>query len=283
MGAATRLLSRPLPRQLVLLAFLVAAILLFLGLAYRTFVHVDVAVAPGGGLSATAGLMQQLDSLDVDYRLRKDGTILVDNTDAALLVQAGVPVAETRQEPHRLTTALLLFSMLVSGIAAVYVGLGVFRQLAGMRRVREAPAEATPEHTEATAVRGTLPRAAANPEARLAAKLFEAEHPQTVAIYLLGLAPEAAAAALEAMPVPQRERVWKRMTSSGECDARLRRRVAELFATKMKRLRRQQRPAEATAKMVSIFRQLSPETRRELLAMLRREDAGDEIIALLEA
>jgi len=116
-----------------------------------------------------------------------------------------------------------------------------------------------------------------------AVKLFESEHPQTVAVYLLGLDASEAASDLEAMPGRLRERVWKRMACSGECDPVLRRRVVELFIAKRKRLQRQLRPSEVTEKMTAIFRQLSADTRSELLGILRREDTGDEIIALLEA
>ena len=276
MGDAMRLLSRPLPRQFVLLALLIAVLLLCLGLAYRTFAHADVAVT--GDPAATVELMQQLDGLDVDYRLRKDGTLLVDDTDAALLQQAGVPFSEIRKEPQKLAGTLSLLSVLFSGAAAFYVAVGLLRRVKSARRA----AETIPSET--TVRTGETPRCRVpDPAAGIAARLFEAEHPQTVAVYLLGMPPEEAAGALEAMPAPQRERVWKRMASSGECDAALRRRVAELFSVKMKRLRRQIRPAETTVKMVSIFRLLSAETRGELLALLRRESADDAIIALLEA
>lgn len=283
MGDAMRLLSRPLPLQVALLLLLIAVLLLCLGLTYRMFVHADVAVT-GGSPAETVGLMQQLDGLDVDYRLRKDGTLLVDDTDAPLLLQAGISVSETRQEPQRLRGALLLLALLASGFAALYVGAGLFRRLKGMPDAGET-APAVPAHVRAedAALPETPPRLAPDPATGIAARLFEAEHPQTIAVYLLGLPPEKAAEALEAMSVPQRERVWKRMASSGECDAALRRRVAELFAAKMKRLRRQTRSPEATTKMVSIYRLLSDETRRELLALLRRQNAHDPIIALLEA
>ena len=276
MGDAMRLLSRPLPRQLALLTLLIAVLLLCLGLAYRTFAHADVAVT--GDPAATVELMQQLDGLDVDYRLRKDGTLLVDDTDAALLQQAGVPFSEIRKAPQKLAEALSLLSVLFSGAAAFYVAAGLLRRVKSARRT----AETIPSET--TVRTGEAPRRfVRDPGTVIAARLFEAEHPQTVAVYLLGMPPEEAAGALEAMPAPQRERVWKRMASSGECDAALRGRVAELFSAKMKRLRRQIRPAETTAKMVSIFRLLSAETRGELLALLRRESADDAIIALLEA
>jgi hypothetical protein len=286
MGAAERFVSRPLSRQAMLLAFWTVLFLLSLGLLYRALVHVDVAVVPRGDPSSAVALMQQLDGLDVDYRLRKDGTILVDSTEASLLMQTGIPFADARSEPPWLSTVFPIALMLLSGIAALYAGRGIFRRPQKTRRVRATAANGT-DDTVTTPARASaaseppVPNAAA-PET-MTARLLEAEHPQTIAVYLLGLPSEAAAAALEAVSAPLREQVWMRMASSGECDPALRRRIAELFSAKMQQLRRRLRPAEVTAKMVAIFRRLSPETRRELLTMLRREDAGDEIIALLEA
>ena len=281
MENGARILSRTLPKRFALLTFLLITTLLFFGLAYRAFVHVDVAVSAGSDAAAAVGLMQQLDSLDVDYRLRKDGTILVDDADSALLAEAGVPVTETTPAPNYLRIAGLMLALLLSGMAAITVAMQLFRQIAGRRQRCETPPETVAEEAEPAPVRA--PAETLRPEAAETVKLFESEHPQTVAVYLLGLNPEKAAEALEAMPQLQRERVWKRMASSGECDPLLRRKVAELFSAKMKRLRKRLRPAETTAKMVSIFRLLSHETRMELLSMLRREDAGDEIIAILEA
>ena len=284
MIAALRSASRPLPIQLAAFALLMILLLLFLGLYYRASTHDDIAVVSAGGTAGTTVLMQKLEGLDVDYRLRKDGTILIDSADKPLLVQAGVAFSASREKPRLLVQTLLALLALLSGLLAIAVGRGVVRQLKSIRNTVEIPEQMPAKEVEYPHPRQeTAPRTAANAEARIAAKLFETEHPQTVAIYLLTLEADAAAPAMEAMPPALRIQVWKRMAHSGACDAALRGRVTELFAAKMKRLRRQLRPPEVTDKMVAIFRLLSPETRNELLSMLRREETADEIVALLQA
>ncbi|MEJ2500802.1 MAG: hypothetical protein P8Y65_06720, partial [Campylobacterales bacterium] len=79
------------------------------------------------------------------------------------------------------------------------------------------------------------------------------------------------------------ERVWERMALSGECDGRLRERVAELFDEKSQRLQKRMRPAEVTEKMTAIFRRLSPRTRDDLLSRMRREHTDTAMLAMLEA
>jgi len=284
MDAAKRFASFCPPRRFAALVLLTGLFLVSLGLFYRSLLQTDIIVTPANGTEGAASLMQQLDNLDVDYRLRRDGTLQIDSVDADMLVQAGMPDAGTKRESDRVTQATsAAFTLFFGILALIYWRKTIRRQKRSVRVIQHtaSPSTETPVHSEIPEHTPVQPIVESG--ARYSAKLFESEHPQTVAVYLLGLDASEAASDLEAMPERLRERVWKRMACSGDCDPVLRRRVAELFMAKRKRLQRQLRPSEVTEKMTAIFRRLSAETRSELLSVLRREDAGDEIIALLEA
>jgi len=273
--------SRSLTVRLGLFALLFAAFLLLLGMLYRSVSQNEVAVASMDDSAETARLIQQLESLDADYRIRKDGTVLVDGSDAARLAEAGVSFEETRVQKQWEAQGILLVLLIVSAMLSFYVARGIFAVL------RPPCAEAAPE--EASGPKQThiaaepQKHSPSSPEDLLSARLFEGEHPQTVAVYLLGQSAEAAASAMQALPHALRERVWERMAMSAECDLALRERVAALFAEKTDRLKRRMRPEETTRKIVAIFRRFPPAVRAELLSVLRRTHSEDALVGLLEA
>lgn len=268
-----------LPKTAVLLSLLLLCFLLLSGMLYRSLMHMEMAIGSIADPAMTGRLIERLELLDADYRVRKDGRILVDEGDAARLQRQGLALGEVRPQPDRRAQALLILLLLATAGAVASVARRVARLLQPSN-----PAPAVTEPHAGTPTAPQLPVTA--PEAPFPAetqRLYEGEHPQTVAVYLLTLATAEAAAAMEAMEVQQRDRVWERMACSGECDEGLRRRLSELFARKMKALQKRVRPAETTEKMVAIYRRLTPQTREALLAALRRGHPKERIIRLLEA
>ncbi|WP_345972382.1 hypothetical protein [Sulfurimonas diazotrophicus] len=268
-----------LPKTAVLFALLLCGSLLIGGMLYRTFIHTEIAIGSIADPVGTARLIERLELLDADYRVQKDGSILVDESDAARLQRQGLSLGEARPQPDRAAQGgMLLLLFLTAGALAL-----VSRRLAVLLRDSIATPMAAAADTE---TRPAPEPSAPVPTARAAfgaARLFEGEHPQTVAVYLLGLATAEAAAAMEAMGAHERDRVWERMAFSGSCDEGLRMRVAELFAAKAKALQKRVRPAETTVKMLAIYRSLSPGTRTALLNALRRGHPHEGLITLLEA
>ena len=284
MDAARRDAS-PFPplRHFASTAVFAALFLLCIGFLYRAVSRTEVVVVPPDGPAGAAVVMQQLDRLDADYRLRKDGRIAVDGADAALLMQGGFPVADEEGDFDTGRKALLLLPVLLFGFLTAFSARRAFQKYRDRSSsLRWQPAETSGPPEAASAETPSALQAAAG-NVRSAPVLFEGEHSQAVAVYLLGSETAAAAAALEAMPLQQRGEVWRRMACSGACDPALGRKVAELFEAKRQKLQRRRRPPEAAAKMAAILRRLSPETRAGLTALLRRQEDGDEIIALLEA
>jgi len=268
-----------LPKTAVLFAaFLLLSLLLF-GMLYRSFTHTDIAIGSIADPLGTARLIERLELLDADYRVQKDGSILVDESDAARLERQGLALGEARPQPDRPVQGVLLLLLLAAGTLLLSAGrraAALLRPLHPVPAVEKRAPEASPFPE----------RPVAAPKAKstsAAARLFEGEHPQTVAVYLLGLATAEAAAAMEAMEPERREQVWERMAFSGACDEGLQLKVSELFARKAQQLQKRLRPAETTAKMLAIYRRLSPRTRETLLRALRRGHPEEEIIMLLEA
>ncbi len=221
-----------------------------------------------------AQLIEQMELFDADYRVQKDGSILVDASDAARLERQGLFLGEARSQPDRLTQGVLLLLLLTTAGTFLYA---MRRFVLLLSRVRDAAEKETEKET----MQERSDETAAVGSVSADRGLFDGEHPQTVAVYLLGLETAEAAAAMEAMEVRRREAVWERMAFSGRCDEGLRTLVSELFALKAQQL--QQRPAETTEKMIAIYRRLSPPTREALLAALRRGHPKEQLITLLEA
>jgi hypothetical protein len=284
MDAAVRFSSRSFPVRVALFAFLIAAFFIFLGLFSRAFIHYDVAIASINDPTGTARLMQELERLDADYRIRKDGSILIDNADTQRLRHEGIVFADVPVGLYRLPQILTALLSAVTAILIFFVGRNIAAQL---KKANAKPFASATIHTDTgfSTSRGEASESLSpdRGKVRMQSRLFEAEHPQTLAVYMLGLETEEAAFAMQTMPPLLRDEIWKRMLGSGECTAVLRRKISGLFDEKMKRLRKQSRPDEVTDKMVAIFRQLSPQTRNELLAVSRGKDAEDVLIALLEA
>ncbi|MHC3995152.1 hypothetical protein ACXWTF_10015 [Thiomicrolovo sp. ZZH C-3] len=269
----------PLPKTALLSALLLGSFLLLAGMLYRTLVHTDIAIGSIADPVGTGRLIERLELLDADYRVQKDGSILVNEHDAARLQRQGLPLGQARPQPDRAAQGgLILLLLATSGALA----LALRRLAALLRSMQPRPSAARPvDETPPVPTSSEIPSAAdADP---VTARLFEGEHPQTVAVYLLGLATADAAAAMESMAAQARDRVWERMAFSGSCDEGLRTRVAELFAVKAKALHKRVRPAETTAKMLAIYRRLSPATRSALLNALRRGHPDEGLIRLLEA
>ena len=278
MKIAVRFASRPLSKPLALFVLLAVVFFLLLGMLYRSFSHVDVVVASIDDPAGTAQLMQRLEAFDADYRVQQDGSILVDGGDIARLIRQGVTFSDVRMQTHRFAQGAMLLLLLATAVSMLYIWLiHVIRT--GGRDAGEKDAEENGHRPSGEPEEGP----AGHEKSRTPSKLFEAEHPQTVAVYLLSLGTDAAAEALEVMHSPLRAHVWERMALSGECDGALREKVSELFELKSHRLKKRMRPAEVTEKMVGIYRRLSPATRADLLARMRREHSGDGIIVLLEA
>jgi len=276
MGVAARLPSRLFARPFLLFALLIFIFFLILGMLYRAFSQVDLVIDPVDDPAGTALLVERLERLDADYRIRDDGTVLIDGGDAARLMQAGLLLTAVRMEHHRTAQAVLLLFLLGTGSLLALL----------WRRLASAAATATGT-SELSAAQGhgrdaETPGAAEEDATPPVPALFTGEHPQAVAVCLLAMEAEQAAAALETMEASQRARVWERMARSGACDTVLRARVADLFARKQARLERLGRSAEATEKIRAVFRRLSPETKRVLLATLRRYPEA-RLVTLLEA
>lgn len=278
MKIAVRFASRPFSKPLALFVLLVAVSLLLLGMLYRSFSHVDVVVASIDDPAGTAQLMQRLESFDADYRVQKDGSILVDGGDMARLIRQGVTFSDVRMQTHRFAQGAMLLLLLATAVSMLYVW-----QTYVIRSGRQDETDTDADENEHISVHVQEPEPAEPEKSRTISKLFEAEHPQTVAVYLLTLGTDAAAEALEAMQASLRGRVWERMALSGECDGALREKVAELFEQKSHRLQKRMRPAEVTEKMLGIYRRLSPATKADLLALMRRAHSDDGMLVLLEA
>lgn len=267
--AAAHPLFKPLAMLFILFSvFILAAVLLL-----RSFWYYDVAVA---SLDTSGKILQQLERLDVPYRVCKDGKVVVPNTEIDRLQRAAIPLDDLHSVSSWRYRLLLIGLLSVVGIALFFAGrrlVAVYRELF----VRTPP--------EAEIVKDETPKPIsqqrARPSQRSGYRLFEGEHPQTIAVYLLGLAAAEAADALETMPEARREAVWERMAFGGACDKGLQACVHALYVRKAEALRKRTRPGEVTEKMAAIFRRLPSMTQEKLLIALRRED--EAFAALLEA
>lgn len=283
MRFSARLSSRTLNTQLAVMALLFAAFFLLLAMLYRSFVQYNVAIASIDDPVGTAGLMQMLERYDADYRVRKDGSVIVARRDAERLAAEGLSVPEARAESQWGMRTLLLFLMAVVVTFIVVLGKKYLYAFEQRRPDGETP-DTYPESSfeEASAVQPVKNVLLEHARTRFTSRLFEGEHPQTLAVYLLGLDTDEAASSLETMVLEQRNRVWERMLFSGKCDDALRSRVAALYAGKLKRIETQMRSPETTEKLVAIYRRLPSEIREALLATLRRGEADRLTVTLFE-
>jgi flagellar biosynthesis/type III secretory pathway M-ring protein FliF/YscJ len=279
MSAAEPFLPRKVIRPLGWLGLFVTAFVLCVFLFFRTFWHYEIELTTLRDASGSA-LLQKLDVLDVDYRIDSDGRVKVSSRDEVRLSEAGLlpHITNTLSSSFIQVVLLLLLSLLA--VLIVIKGRTVFTILkaGAASATREQVQESLPEAKTVLASKSAKQRKVPAVEWR---ELLEEEHPQSVALYLLGLEADEAAEALEALPEAMRDAVWERMAFSRACDPALEQSLQSLFEYKREMRKRRQRPEERTEKMVSIYRLLCAETRQAFLSALRNVDPNDPLIAFL--
>lgn len=273
-------LIRPLGWFMALLAAAtVCALLLFQSLQQH-----DIIV---GTLETSSGvsLLQRLEQLDIDYRIGRDGSVKADNRYRERLAEAGVIPTDDNLLPLRLYQAVLLMVLLLLAVLMVVKARRVVvllrqgeagRDDSTISEVHEAVLE-----SDTKAIRTATPVQMIGIHENEWRVVLENEHPQVIAIYLLGLPSKEAAEAMEALDVPLRDAVWERMAFSGECDSELENAVQVLVSQKREAMQIRKRPAERTEKMASIYRLLSNDTRQAFLAALRKANPDDPLLELL--
>lgn len=273
--------ARPLFKQLLMLFVLLSVFTLAAALLARSFRHYDVAVASLDESAKSGMLLQQLDRLDVQYHVRKDGRVLVPSTEMDRLQRADVQMDDVRSAPPRVYQLLLI--LLLAGVALALFFAGR-KSITVIRELFAPGAEVAGDEISKGISENSVPLQAMPSQAQHGKhRPFVGEHPQTVAVYLLGMAAAEAAEALETMSDAQREAVWERMAFSGACEKSLQAYVHRLYVRKAEAMRKRTRPPEVTEKMAAIFRRLPILTQEMLLGALRRGDADDAFVALLEA
>lgn len=286
MSAAEPFMSRAVMRPLGWLVVLVTAFTLCTFLFFRSFWQYEIDLATLQKLTGSAILLQQLDSLDIDYRIGKDGTVKVSSRDRERLAEAGIKPMNVQPLPSRIYQAALLVAVIVLAVVTFRMGRTVFALLKQGVFGMSGPDTVEDNATVIAAVSEEKQESASSefshgPE-REWRGLLENEHPQGIAVYLLGLRSEEAAEALEALREDIRDAVWERMALSGECAPELEQALQVLFSRKYETLQVRKRPSERTEKMVSIFKLLTADTRRLFLAALKKANPEDPLIVLLE-
>ncbi|MEJ2468698.1 MAG: hypothetical protein P8Y51_06455, partial [Campylobacterales bacterium] len=173
MEIAARFSSRSLNRFLAFFVLLTALFFLLLGMLYRSFSHVDVVIASIDDPAGTVQIMERLEAFDADYRVQKDGSILVDGGDVTRLMAQGVAFPDVRMETHRLAQAGLVLLLLVNAALMMYLWQGHFVK-AGLY-----DAEHTNTDEAERAASEEEPAQTGPAKGAVASTLFEAEHPQT--------------------------------------------------------------------------------------------------------
>lgn len=279
-----RLTSRPLREQALFSLFFFLLMLFMTALLYQSLSNYDVEIASAEtSKGRLAGLMQRLDQYNAEYEVRPGNRIVVDNHEARRLMDAGMTLPSFTLQLDRAVQIFLSAVLLLSILLFYFSVRSLFWRL--KQELIPVPA-ATVLQEETAAEGGTEVEAVSKDsgqETTLSAMLFEGEHPQVIAVYLLDLDPQVSAQHLESMPQGQQVSVWERMAQSGACKPQLRTIVAGLFERKAKQLRAKLRPAENMEKLVAIYRHLSQPVRMALLQTLLSGRMDDPLMQILKA
>ena len=119
---AARFVSRRFVTEVTLCIFSTAVFFIVLGMLYRSFWHVDIIVGSINDPAGTAQLMRELEALDIDYRVQKDGTVVIDGNERSGLLESGIAPQSFRVQPHLLEQTLLVVLLSLSLLSALYTG-----------------------------------------------------------------------------------------------------------------------------------------------------------------
>ncbi len=286
MNAAQPFKPHTVIRPLGWLAISLVAFMLCSFLFIQSFWQYEIDVAKLKKPDDSTLLLQRLDSLDIDYRIGKDGTVKVSSYDRERLKEAGVEPIGGMSSPSYFYQAVLLVVLILLAVVVMVMGRTVYALLKqgvfGIWGPEVAEDDVTFIKTVSEGKRDHGPSESSQIPKSEWQGLLEDEHPQSIAIYLLGLDSEAAAEALEVLSEDIRDAVWERMALSGACTPELENALQMLYSRKRKALQRRSRPAERTEKMAAIFKLLSADTRRLCITALKKANPEDPLIGLLE-
>lgn len=286
MNAAEPFLPRSVIRPLGWLVGYLAVFAIGMLLLFQSMQQHEVIVGTLGD-SSVASLLQRLEQLDINYRIGTDGAVKADARDRERLAEAGVIPTDANLLPLRLYQAALLILLLLFAALIFTNAKRVFILLkqgaAVTHHLTMAEGDEAASEPDAEAMRTATPARRIVTRENAWRGVFENEHPQVIAIYLLGLNPEEAATAMEALDASMRDAVWERMVLSRACDPEIENMVNALVSQKREAVQMRIRPAERTEKIAAIYRLLSNDTRKAFLVALRKANPDDPLVAVLEA
>ncbi len=271
-----------------------AALVLTLLLWQRAF-HDEVPLFGKSSPNEAVRIIDYLDRAGADYRIGNGGRIFVSREDAEALrrelaaagtVRSSAPDGAAAVPAESGGAPFVLWGYALLATAAWGLFLIALRAALRERKGRR-PAEAPASFAADPSVPGEPPaprkaaddRAAEAFEIRRQAELLSEEHPQLLAVYLLGIESGRAAALLGGMPEGLCEAVWLRMLTSRPCPEELQGRVRQLLDEKCAAAAAGIAVPEIYERVREIFRRLSPPLRSELLAAMQRGGLPAERLA----